>query len=289
MQRLHSQPRPFRIVPGHAAPSTGVLGVADTPVRATVSRGTVLLLAAVLLVTTLGLIAAPATAQDEPMEASAALPDPDADGLSGAERVEALIERVRLQQTGMQTMRADFTQRKESDLFLEPEASSGQFWYRAPSSVRWDFLLPDETTVVLADDVMTTWHRDLGTAERMEIGDQADKVTEYLTAPSSLETLERYFQVRVTFPSDETSPYTLELKPAFERVERRIKGMTIRIHRDEFYPVFLRYIEPDGDVTEYSFENVEVNAELAEDRFVLELPDDVEVQEVAFGRRRGDG
>lgn len=234
-----------------------------------------------------GLTPPPVAAQEASAEPEAdALPDPEADGLTSAERVEALIERIRRQQKTMQTMRATFVQRKESDLFLEPEEATGRFWYRSPSSVRWDFEAPDQTTVVLDGETMTTWHRDLGTAERMEIGDQAERITETLAAPASLDTLERYFEVRVTFPSDPEAPYVLQLKPGFERVERRVKGMTIHFDRQGFHPVFLRYLEPDGDVTEYRFEEVEINAELEADRFALELPDDVEVQDVAFGRRR---
>ena len=49
------------------------------------------------------------------------LPSPDAEGLGAAARMEALIERVKIEQSRLETLDAAFRQRKESLLLLEPE------------------------------------------------------------------------------------------------------------------------------------------------------------------------
>jgi len=134
---------------------------------------------------------------------------------------------------------------------------------------------------------MLTWYRDLGRAERVDIGKQADKVIEYLSASNSLETLQRYFSVRVTFPEKDGDPYALRLDPRFDRVAQRVEQMAIRLHAEDFYPLYLKYVEPDGDLTEFTFENIVVNEDIADDVFRIELPDDVEVRTVELGH--GDG
>lgn len=210
-------------------------------------------------------------------------PDPTDEELSAGERLEALIERIKLEQSNLVTMEADFEQRKESQLLLEPEVSTGHFWYHAPDRVRWSFASPSDTLVTIAEGSMLTWYRDLNRAERVDIGKQADKVMEYLSASNSLETLQRYFSVRVTFPENDGDPYALQLDPRFDRVAQRIEQMAIRLHPEGFYPLYLKYVEPDGDLTEFTFENIVVNEEIADETFSVELPDDVEVRTVELG------
>lgn len=213
------------------------------------------------------------------------VPDPEAEGLSILERLEVLIERIKFEQRNLRTMEANFTQRKESIFLVEPEESEGRFWYHSPDRVRWDFKSPNETTVLISQNEMLTWFKDLGTAERVNVGKQADRVMEYLSAGNSLETLQRYFEIRTTFSKDPTAPYKLELRPKFKRVEKKIKGMSIHLHRTGFYPVYLRYVDPDDDKTEFFFEDVVVNETIDETRFALELPDDVDVKVVELGKK----
>ena len=227
-------------------------------------------------------------APEEPAK-DPSLPDPDAEGLRITERLDILIERIKLQQAELQTMEADFVQIKDSEMLVETQESRGHFWYRAPDRVRWDFAEPDDMVVLIREGSMLTWFRDLKRAERVNVGRQADRVMEYLSASNSLKTLQRYFDLRVAFPKDSEAPYDLQLSPRFDRVAERIAGMGIQLHRTGFYPVFLRYEEPGGDVTELRFENVVVNRPIEEGRFEIELPDDVEVKTLEFGRKRKQG
>ena len=214
------------------------------------------------------------------------IPDPEQEGLRITERLELLIERIKYEQAQLKTMEARFTQHKESVFLIEPEESKGHFWYQAPDSVRWDFSEPNETLVLIRSNEMLTWFRDLGTAERVNVGKQADRVMEYLSAGNSLETLQRYFELRTTFPKDPEAPFKLKLQPEFKRVEKKIKGMEIHLHRTGYYPVYIKYIEPDDSVTEFFFEDVKVNEGIADEQFVVELPAEVDVKTVALGKKR---
>ena len=217
------------------------------------------------------------------------LPDPDAEGLRITERLEILIERIKLQQAELETMEAEFVQIKESEMLVETQESRGYFWYQAPDQVRWDFADPDDMVVLIREGSMLTWFQDLKRAERVNVGRQADRVMEYLSASNSLRTLQRYFNLQVAFPKDSEAPYDLKLSPRVDRVAERIAGMQIKLHRTGFYPVYLRYEEPGGDVTELRFEKVVVNEPIEEGRFEIELPDDVDVQTLEFGSKRKKG
>lgn len=218
-----------------------------------------------------------------PPSFAAAPPDPDAPGLTSSQRLDALFERVRLEQRAVVSLEARFVQRKESELFLLPEEARGVFSFLAPDRVRWEFVSPDPMTVVIDDETMTTWYRDLARADVMAVGRYSGQVLKYLGASGTLDTLKDYFTVTAVFPRGSSEPYRLTLDPRYARISRRIESMDVWIDRDHFVPVRLRYVEPGGDVTEYRFTHLQVNSPVPPGRFVLDLPAGVKRRTIATG------
>ncbi len=207
--------------------------------------------------------------------------------LSPSQRLEALAERVRLAHESLETLEADFSQVKESGLLLEPDRASGQFSYSAPDKVRWEYLNPDPISLVIADSTMTTWYHDIGQVEQAAVGAQADRVLRYLGAGTSLDRLLEYFTVTLRVAPEEDEPLKLKLSPRFERVAKRIREMELWLDPDLFLPVRLRYVEGDGDVTEYRFANFRRNEGIEASRFELEWPEEVEVRLIRLNGRAG--
>jgi outer membrane lipoprotein carrier protein len=228
----------------------------------------------------LGLAAAAAAADD------GKAPAPDAPGLTLNQRFEALLERVKFEQKRLQTLEADFVQEKASEFLAAPETSRGSLAFKSPDRVRWEYRDPKPISLVIAGDVMLTWYRDVGRAERVKVGRQSSQVFQYLNASGSLESLLRYFRATVTFPGG-GEPYRIELVPRFARVARRLATMTLWIDRALYLPVRVRYVEPNGDVTEYRLEQLRVNQPIPDARFVLELPPGVAVREIDLDGGRG--
>lgn len=219
-----------------------------------------------------------ATADENP------LPDPSVPGLSLAERSSALIDRIQLEQKRLTALEADFTQRRESEFLAAPEESRGSFAYSAPDLVRWDYLEPKPVAMVIRDNEMLTWYKDLGKAERLKVGRVSSQVFRYLNASGSLESLMRYFAVTVVFPKEAAEPYRLDLLPRYARIQKRLSAMSLWIDRALFLPVQVRYVEPNGDLTEYRFANLKRNGAILASRFELELPQGVEVKVIDLDR-----
>ena len=206
---------------------------------------------------------------------------PNAVGLVGAERVEALLARTEVEQGKLRSMRARFVQRQEGPLFLEPEESTGTLYFLAPERIRWDFDPPVDMVVVLADGEMLTWYRALDEVERRSLkGGAGERLQRLLGAVPSLAELKRYFNLRVTFPADPKAPYRLDLDPRSARVARRIHSVRLDLHREFYVPVFVRYEEANGGVTEIRFHDLEVGGEVKKDLFTPKLPSDVVVRRV---------
>ncbi|KAB2960108.1 MAG: outer membrane lipoprotein carrier protein LolA [Thermoanaerobaculia bacterium] len=209
-------------------------------------------------------------------------PDPEAEGLSPSTRLHALIDRVRFEQKRLATLSADFVQERESEFLAAPERSTGTFSYARPDRVRWEYESPKPISLVIAGEEMLTWYRDLGRAERVKVGRVSRQAFHYLNASGSLDSLMSYFSVSYTVPAG-GEPYKLVLTPRYARIAKRLKSMTLWIDRQYYLPVGMRYVEPNGDSTEYRLDHLVRNEALPEDRFELRLPADVEVREVDLG------
>lgn len=212
-------------------------------------------------------------------------PDPDAPTLTGTQRLDALLERVKWEQKRLDSLEADFVQEKSSEFLARPEVSRGSFSFEHPDRVRWEYESPKPITLVLDGDEMLTWYRDLGRAERMKVGRVSTQVFHYLSANGSLESLLGYFSVTFTPPAV-GAPYRLELKPRYARIARRLQSMSIWIDRKLFLPVRVRYVEANGDTTEYRFDRLRSNGEVPLSRFELAIPPGVEIKVVDLDRGR---
>lgn len=221
--------------------------------------------------------------------AAAPPPDPRAPGLSGTQRLQALIDRVKYEQRSVKTLEARFVQHRESSLLVKPEDSTGEFSYAAPNRVRWEYAAPNPITVVIDGDQMTTWYRDLGRADKLKIGRYSNQIFKYLGASGSMQTLLDYFTVTLEIPKSTSAPYKLELTPRYARIAKRLRGMTLWIDPERFFPTRVRYVEGDGDVTEYELKNLQVNPSLPGDRFVLKLPAGVETRVIDLDREGSKG
>lgn len=213
------------------------------------------------------------------------LPDPRREDQSPSEKLTALVERVRLEQSRIDTLEADFRQLKESSMLVDVVEAVGTFAYSAPDHVRWDYSTPNPISMLIDGDEMTTWFRDLGQAEKVKVGRRSQRVLEYLGATSPLDDMLQYFSVSLTLPEDRTQPYLLELSPLFDKVAKRLQGVTIWIAADHYLPIRLRYVDADGDVTDLKFENLRINSSLPVERFDLRLPDSVDVRIVELDQR----
>lgn len=206
--------------------------------------------------------------------------DPRSEGLSAPEKVEVLLNRVKGEQEKIETLTARFTQTQDSEFLIEAEESQGRFYYEAPDHVLWEYQSPDPISVLIDKGTMTSWYKDLGRAERLHVGKQSEKALKYMGAGGSMSALEEYFDVAAAFPKDVTLPYRLELTPRYDTIARRLQGITLWIDPVSFLPLRLQYIDGDGGVTDFQFEEMVVNSELSDEQFELEMPEDVEVKVV---------
>lgn len=191
---------------------------------------------------------------------------PSAHSQPAGDRMTALLEQIEARQREVRSLEASFVQVKSGGLFLTPETSHGRFFFLAPDRVRWEYVQPARTVLVLGREV---WTLDpaTGGVEHTEIGRRAGQMVEALGAGGSLERLRASFELRLAQPKDPAAPYRLELKPRSSLLARRLSGITLELDRQRGFPLFLAYQEPGGARTELRFADVQLDTDQPAERF----------------------
>ncbi|MEP7011096.1 MAG: outer membrane lipoprotein carrier protein LolA [Acidobacteriota bacterium] len=213
---------------------------------------------------------------------AAALPDPRT--ALPAQRLSALIDRIKIEQAKVKTLEAKFIQHQESSMLAEPETSTGSFSYAAPDKVRWEYATPNPISVVILGETMTTWYHDLNRAETLKVGRYSAQVFKYLGASGSMKSLLEYFTATLHTSTKKGTPFRLDLTPRYARIAKRLKSMSLWIDDEKFFPVHLEYVDAEGDKTQYDLKDLKVNAPIPADRFALKLPPGVQTKVIDLDR-----
>lgn len=231
----------------------------------------------------LALVAAPGLRAQTP-EAPAALPDPSAEDVGVRERARLLVERVKYEQNQIETLQARLVQRVTSEMLQAPEESRGWLRYRPPEELRWELEEPNPTVMVARGDVATTWYVDLGTAEVAEIGRLSEAVLTYMGPAGSLETLMKYFTVRVEFPEEAGDPYYLHLEADYKTAKKYAQTIDIWIDPETFLPQRFQVVHASGDEMLVELHDVALNEPIDDAEFILTLPEDGKVTKIDLKR-----
>ncbi|HEU4521396.1 MAG TPA: outer membrane lipoprotein carrier protein LolA [Thermoanaerobaculia bacterium] len=193
--------------------------------------------------------------------------------------LESVVKKVQEQQKNTRTLQASFRQEKEMALLAAPEVSTGTFAFSKPSNVLWSYDSPKRVQMLIADGLMTTYYPDLQKAETIDIKKFEDRIFKYMGASGAIDELARYFDF--TFTDTASSPtWVLDLTPKNRAVAKRVKRIKIWIDRTTYLTSKFEYVEADGDITRYIFENVRLNQPIEQARFTLALPPTVKVEQM---------
>jgi outer membrane lipoprotein-sorting protein len=182
--------------------------------------------------------------------------------------VEPLLQRLEKSGQAVETLAGSFTQRSRIKLFKRVLESTGRFYYQRPRRIRWEYLSPDPSTLVLDGDRAVL--RSPGAApQSFDLAKDAtmravfDQLSLWLGAGSPDRLKQEY---DVAAEGSDAEP-RLVLAPraasavarAFTRIELRfdkallLRGITMR--------------EPSGDEKEIVFGRIERNVKLPPDAF----------------------
>jgi chaperone LolA len=180
-------------------------------------------------------------------------------GVAAADELPARLEAASKDLT---TLSGEFTQRNKLKLFKQELKSRGRFYFQRPRRIRWEYLDPDPSTLILDGNVATL--RTPGAApQTFDLARDAtmravfDQLVTWLggqQANTDYDIVTRDFTLILTPKA--TSP----VAKAFSRIELRVDAKTLLMRS-------ILLTEKNGDEKEITFTKVTRNAALPANAF----------------------
>jgi outer membrane lipoprotein-sorting protein len=211
--------------------------------------------------------------------------------LSRSENAEAprlplpeLLQKFNERQQAVQSLTAAFTERKDLSLLAKPVVSNGTFLYAKPARIKWEYSAPEPRVFLITEDRFLAYYPNQKRAEEVPLSKLAGRrVFRVFGIGQTSEDLQKFFDISQADPGDEKDCYLLVLTPKRRRVKDRLQLVRFWVDSKTYLPRKLEYLESDGDSTLLSFANIRLNPEIAENRFDVDIPKDVQISSTFSG------
>ena len=209
-----------------------------------------------------------------PADAALNLPD-----TGDEQRLDTILERFDLAQLDIRTLQAEFAERKELAMLVEPLVSTGRFFYESPDQAKWEYEKPDRRIFVISDDALLQYFPTDNTLEKKKLSRvYTHRIFKLFGLGQTSTELKNYYDISLGESEKDGDTYLLVLVPHRRRVKKRLSRVLIWVGDHDFLPRSMEYEEADGDVTHLEFSHVTINAPLADGTFRIDVPDDVEIR-----------
>jgi outer membrane lipoprotein-sorting protein len=189
--------------------------------------------------------------------------------LAAPPNLEDLSARLQASSKEVHSLSGEFTQRNKLKLFKQELRSKGRFYFQRPRQIRWEYLEPDPSTLILDGD-RAILRTPGATAQSFDLkkDDTMRAIFEQLLTwlqPGSMARAQSDYQLTAA-GSDKEPTLVLIPKPsspvakAFQRITLALDGKTLLMRS-------ISLTEKNGDEKEILFTKLERNATLPPDAF----------------------
>jgi len=203
---------------------------------------------------------------------------------SSSMRLEDLLERFNQVQQKTRSLTASFTEKRNLSLLAQPVVSSGTFLYSHPARIKWEYSGPEPRIFLITEDHFVAYYPTRKKAEEVSLGKLAGRrVFRVFGIGQTAEDLRKFFDISLGDAGSEQGTFLMVLTPKRRRIKDRLQMVRFWVDEKTCLPRQLEYLETDGDSTTLTFSNVRVNPEIAEARFSVDIPKDVQVTNTFSG------
>lgn len=171
-------------------------------------------------------------------------------------------------QAKVTTIRARFTQEKQTRLLTKPIRSSGIFLFRQPDKIRWEYSGKVNMLVVYNGKELLIYYPDLGEADIMRGVPQYASLMHF-----DISRMSREYDIQTSRQKDMT-----RLK-FFPKTKGPVALIEMEFPEAVPFPRSLMLTDTKGDVTRISFRDVLLNQEVSDSLFTFVPDSSVKVRE----------
>ncbi|TDI14108.1 MAG: outer membrane lipoprotein carrier protein LolA [Acidobacteria bacterium] len=206
-----------------------------------------------------------------------AAPEDKAPSIPMDPALEQVLERFASAQASIETLQADFEERKNLALLKDEVVLTGTLYHSRPLNFFWNYETPSRKQILLTSDLLVAYYPDLNKVEEVNVRRWNRRIRRYLQLGVNTEELRKDYDISLGTPGEGDPEGTdlLVLTPQKKRKRSRLQEIRIWLHPETGHTERITYLEKNGDVTTFSFSNIQVNAGIPETVYHIDLPEDV--------------
>lgn len=189
--------------------------------------------------------------------------------------LEDLVAKIDEVNSRVQTLKADFTQRKEISLLTEPIEMTGAFYLNKPVAMKFEFEPKDDMVLLINEREMVSISHKEKRAERIDLPKRKTDLTKMLIT-EQLHSLLKVFSIGRVDQTKTTGDQQLILYPERRKLKKKISEIRIWVN-DELLIYRIKVTSADGDIFELQLSNIELNPELDPALFDATIPENYEI------------
>ncbi len=208
-----------------------------------------------------------------------ATPEDKAPSIPVDPALQEVLDRFAEAQASIQTLQADFEERKSLALLKDEVVLTGTLYHSRPLNFFWNYETPSPKQILLTSDLLVAYYPDLNKAEEVNVRRWNQRIRRYLQLGVNIEELRKDYDISLGTPGegDPEGADLLLLTPQKKRKRSRLQEIRIWLHPETGHTQRITYLEKNGDVTTFSFSKVQVNAGIPETVYHIDLPEDVKM------------
>lgn len=192
-----------------------------------------------------------------------------------------LAQLMQLAHKHMQDMSAYFYQETLAPGNSHPVRAEGHVYMKRPDSMRWDYVKPDAQVVVVNDEAVYVYEKEVNQVMVMNREQflSAEITRAFFGGDGELT---RYFYIGSPGRGMANSPWTLKLVPIPDKTAQaqgmnRIKALWLTLNENTHLISSIRIEDQAGTKINIAFQDMRLNSNLPDDLFRFEIPPGAEV------------
>ena len=174
------------------------------------------------------------------------------------------------------SFQARFEQTYFSSTVSTPLKEKGNFYFKRPDLMKWEYTDPEEKFFLVKDDIFWDYNREENQLIKYSLTKEGQESEILSLLSGQMRILDNYSVENSPFPTKNSKAYQIKLTPLEEDPDTFI---LLEINEKNWLIQKAIFFDWAGNKTEYHFTRIKINISLPDDTFELKVPDDVEIIE----------
>jgi outer membrane lipoprotein-sorting protein len=182
--------------------------------------------------------------------------------------IDAFKEKLAAMSESTQTIVSNFVQEKNLSVLSDKIVSKGQFFYKKPNNIRWEYTDPYKYLIIISNNQLFT--RDDKSQKQYDIQSNAmfQEMSRFISGCVQGDILKNERDYAISY-FESSKSYYVKLIPRNEKMKQMLNEVQIYFDRNDLTVSSLKMIESGGDYTRINFNDKKLNTEIPVEKFIF--------------------